>query len=291
MIAVHATSSGLEPELRDEYKGKTLLIRGFHPQDELAYDVRGNLIGESASGDWTADGFVTIEDIHISGARLIVDARRLIIVSIGHVFQFAVAEQPTPDKRGKQPVHLQVTIDFGQESPSAEQVHEVISKIFFTPDDDFTESIPDYWKPCVTGGLAGKSSECLFSKDILAVPGVGSPTRSTTSTIVNESLSDVQHLGPIFRVGGGVTPPGVILRLDPEFSERAPQARFQGTVTLLLIVDKQGIPTNVHIAKPLGYGLDERAVRAVRGWRFKPSEKDGYPVSVEIAVEVQFHLY
>jgi TonB family protein len=57
------------------------------------------------------------------------------------------------------------------------------------------------------------------------------------------------------------------------------------------VVNREGSPTNIRIAQPLGYGLDAKAVEAVEGWKFTPAEKDGVPVDVEIAVEVDFHLY
>jgi len=56
-------------------------------------------------------------------------------------------------------------------------------------------------------------------------------------------------------------------------------------------VDKKGVPTNIRISNPVGCGLDVKAVQSVQGWRFKPGEKDGEPVAVAIAVEVDFHLY
>ena len=58
-----------------------------------------------------------------------------------------------------------------------------------------------------------------------------------------------------------------------------------------LIVDKEGHPHNIHILSPLGAGLDAKAVQAVATWKFQPAEKDGEPVAVQIAVEVDFHLY
>jgi periplasmic protein TonB len=67
--------------------------------------------------------------------------------------------------------------------------------------------------------------------------------------------------------------------------------KYQGTGVLGLTVNQEGVPTKVYVLTPLGCGLDAQAVRAVEGWRFKPAEKDGQPVSVEIAVEVDFHLY
>ena len=56
-------------------------------------------------------------------------------------------------------------------------------------------------------------------------------------------------------------------------------------MTLMLVVNREGVPTNIHIATPLGCGLDAKAVQAVGGWRFKPAEKDGQPVAVEVAVK------
>ena len=97
--------------------------------------------------------------------------------------------------------------------------------------------------------------------------------------------------GGVFHVGGGVSPPRVIYQVDPEFSEEARKAKYQGTCTLMLIVDTSGRPTNIRVASSLGMGLDEKAIEAVKNWRFEPSMKDGHPVRVEIAVEVEFHLY
>jgi periplasmic protein TonB len=97
--------------------------------------------------------------------------------------------------------------------------------------------------------------------------------------------------GGIFHVGGGVSPPRVIYQVDPEFSEEARKAKYQGTCTLMLVVDANGHPTNIRVASSLGMGLDEKAIEAVKNWRFEPSMKDGHPVRVEIAVEVEFHLY
>jgi periplasmic protein TonB len=97
--------------------------------------------------------------------------------------------------------------------------------------------------------------------------------------------------GGIFHVGGGVSPPRVIYQVDPEFSEEARKAKYQGTCTLMLVVDANGRPTNIRVASSLGMGLDEKAIEAVKNWRFEPSMKDGHPVRVEIAVEVEFHLY
>jgi len=97
--------------------------------------------------------------------------------------------------------------------------------------------------------------------------------------------------GGVFRVGAGVTPPVAVYSPEPEFSEEARKAKFQGVCTLALIVGVDGRPTNIRVQSSLGMGLDEKAIEAVRNWKFEPGKKDGHPVATEIAIEVEFHLY
>jgi TonB family protein len=97
--------------------------------------------------------------------------------------------------------------------------------------------------------------------------------------------------GGAFRIGKGVTPPRVIYQTDPEFSEEARKAKYQGTCVLSVVVDPSGHPTNIHVLSTLGMGLDEKAIESVKNWRFEPGQKDGHAVPVVIAVEVDFHLY
>jgi periplasmic protein TonB len=97
--------------------------------------------------------------------------------------------------------------------------------------------------------------------------------------------------GGVFRVGGGVSAPKAIYSPDPEYSEEARKAKYQGVCVLSLIVGPDGKPRDIHVARSLGLGLDEKAIEAVNQWKFEPAEKDGKPVAVAINVEVQFRLY
>jgi protein TonB len=97
--------------------------------------------------------------------------------------------------------------------------------------------------------------------------------------------------GGVFRIGKGVTPPRVVYQTDPEFSEEARKAKYQGTCVLGLVVDANGRPTAIRVLSALGMGLDEKAIESVKNWKFEPGKKDGHDVAVEIAVEVDFHLY
>jgi periplasmic protein TonB len=97
--------------------------------------------------------------------------------------------------------------------------------------------------------------------------------------------------GGAFRVGGGVSAPKVIYQPDPEYSEEARKAKFSGTCVLWLVVGPDGRPRDIRVSRTLGLGLDEKAIEAVKSWRFEPAMKDGKPVSVMINVEVSFRLY
>jgi TonB family protein len=97
--------------------------------------------------------------------------------------------------------------------------------------------------------------------------------------------------GGVFRVGGGVSAPRALDTPDPEYSEEARKAKYQGTVVLWLIVGPDGRPRDIKVARALGMGLDQKAIEAVRNWKFEPAMKDGKPVAVQINVEVNFRLY
>lgn len=98
--------------------------------------------------------------------------------------------------------------------------------------------------------------------------------------------------GGVFRPGvGGVTAPRVTYKPEPEYSEEARKAKYQGTVVLGLIVDSSGRPRQLRVQRGLGMGLDEKALEAVKNWKFDPAEKDGKPVAVMISVEVEFRLF
>ena len=96
--------------------------------------------------------------------------------------------------------------------------------------------------------------------------------------------------GGVFRVGGGVSPPRVIKKVEPEYSEEARKAKYQGTVVLAVQVWEDGRAHNIRVVRSLGLGLDENAVQAVVQWRFVPGMKAGRPVKVAATIEVNFRL-
>ncbi len=97
--------------------------------------------------------------------------------------------------------------------------------------------------------------------------------------------------GGVFKVGGGISAPRPIATPDPVYTEEAREAKTQGTCVLWLVVDAEGHPRDIRVIHGLGFGLDAKAMEAVKQWRFEPALKDGKPVNVQISVEVGFRLY
>ena len=145
--------------------------------------------------------------------------------------------------------------------------------------------LPDYGDPL---GIPGPPS-----------PGPGSGGGIGTGTGTGVGPGEGAGVGPgkgggigggVFRVGGGVTPPTVLSRIEPVYSEEARKAKYQGVVVLSAIVRKDGSIEILKVVRSLGLGLDENAIRALKGWRFRPGMKGGKPVDVALNIEVNFSL-
>lgn len=295
IVPIHLqAASDLEQHLRDQYKGKTLVLRNFYRGASLRYDASGQVTGMAVSGDWTVDAVVQIDDVRVSNHRLSIKAKRQHMGWVG-----GAGFSPVPSPAGKlgkayeDTKKLRIEADLSPGETTADIADAAFARIFLTPSDHFVELVPDYWKPCMLVGVAGTNSKqytaCRFSPEFLAIPSVGYAPQGEPEAADAATPSTAIKISGAGR--GGVTPPKVMYNRDPEFSEEARLAKYQGTIVLSLVVDKSGSPRNIRIVQPLGCGLDLRAVEAVTLWKFKPSMKDSEPVDVEIAVEVSFHLY
>ncbi len=115
-------------------------------------------------------------------------------------------------------------------------------------------------------------------------PGVAAPTSPVDPT-------DVIPPGP-YKIGGRISAPVLKQRVTARYTDEARQAHYQGVCLIGLTVDTHGKPQNIHVVRALGMGLDEKAIEAIRGYRFKPALMDHRtPVPVQITIEIDFRLY
>lgn len=287
-------SSEVDKHLRDQYKGKTLLLRNFYSGNSLRYDASGRLSESAATGDWTVAAIVRVDDVKVSSNRLTIQAKRL---HLGWVRGVGFSPVPTPaGKAGKdyeEARKLRIEADVSPGEVTVDNAEALLARIFLTSQDRFAELVPDYWKPCVLVGVTNdelqKYNACHFPADFLGVPGVSHPPRQAPPQLADAAGSGA--VGRVFRLGKGVTPPKLFYQKGAELSEEARQAKYQGAVTLGLVVDRAGHVRDIRIMSPLGCGLDRQAAEIASTWRFVAGTKDGEPVDVEIAVEVDFRLH
>jgi TonB family protein len=107
---------------------------------------------------------------------------------------------------------------------------------------------------------------------------------------VRQQRDGLADTAGLYKIGGGVSPPVPLNFVEAEFSDEARRKNIEGVCLVTLIVDIHGNPQNLRIVRGLGYGLDEKALEAVRKYHFKPAMKDKVPVPVMITVEVNFRL-
>jgi TonB family protein len=136
---------------------------------------------------------------------------------------------------------------------------------------------PGIFASCVTFTLS--FGVWAFSQ---TTPPASDPTNKTQSADTVET---------VFKVGGDVTPPHLTYSPEPEYSKIARKKKYQGTCVLAGIVGTDGLLHDIEVTRSLGMGLDEKAIEAVKKWKFDPAHKEGKAVAAKISVQVNFRLY
>ncbi len=95
--------------------------------------------------------------------------------------------------------------------------------------------------------------------------------------------------GP-YRAGSGIAPPRLLREVKPDYSEEARRKGLAGEVVMEIVVRQDGSVGDVTVLRGLGYGLDQRAIDAIRQWRFAPAHRYGQPVDVIVEASVEFRL-
>lgn len=264
-IAFAAGTGNLEQELQSKYKDKVVMLRNYYCGQKLKFDANENLVSGGESGPWTVCRDIRIEGIKATEGKITIAGRRIYLRydSKQREFRDVTLDIPNVEKQKKQyqdmldaqKVVIEARLPAGADNSTIESS---MNRLFYASDQDFLGSVLGIWRTF------------FHSTD---------KTETSTS-------QPVEHVGK-----NNVTRPESIYTPDPNYSDEARKAKYQGILALNLIVDSSGAVSNVSVIRPLGMGLDERAAAQVATWKFKPALKDGKPVPVEVSVEVSFNLY
>lgn len=246
---------------------------------------------ESAGKDRKTGGWITAlisGAIHaaflgaIVAAGMYVQENPEVIQKPMSAFIVAAAAPPPPPPASGAPVRTQVQTPRDQQREAFAQPRNVPRDVpvrdEVAPDDDSSAE-----EGGVPGGVKGGQRGGVVGGDVehgqLGGTSGGLPGGQVGAT------GD----GPL-QVGGNVKAPVAVLRVEPVYTEIARRARVQGEVTIQAVIDRHGNVIDARVTKPLPYGLDQAALRAIRQWRFRPGTLNGQPVPVYYNLTVNFRI-
>jgi TonB family protein len=261
----------LEQDLEKNYAGKVLILR--HPVDKSSqkYDAKGNLLSGGTEGPWTLDGGLQVARIQLFPDKLDIEGRRRLFVydqSRNAMRPFEVKEKDRP----------KVRIEIGLDAPltSVDQADAAIHRVFISNETELIDSAPEYWRSFLIEQYRKPGSDKKAEGEAQQLPTASSPEKP-----IRLDKAQLQN----------ATPPKAISSPEPDYSSEAKRFNVQGTMVLGVVIDKEGRLTQPRIIRPIGLGLDEKAIAGTRKWKFKPATLNGQPVAVEMAIEISFNLY
>jgi len=254
--SLHAQSTQAAIEARLVHQ--PLYLRGFWHDDKLKFDSSGTLRGSSSPTSFTVCG-VDISRVKLTRDHLELDGPRIGLTFAYYKPLRVVLRQGKQGDEHDAAVHLEIA------APASGDYTAALDAIFARL-DELAPMLPEWWQ--------------RYASKYLVVDSAPQPV-----------LPSVHVTDSPRRIGGGVAPPRVLDAPEPQFSEYARAVKLSGNVLVYLQVDTDGKPIKVSILRPLGLGLDERAVAAVQGYRFAPAMEGGHPVRVEMNVEVNFQIF
>jgi TonB family protein len=307
-----------EDELRARYVGKLIFLRGSYLGDDLNFDMNGKVNGSPTVASFTLSGF-EVRKVKLSKHKLDIEADRYGL----HYFGALPYEDETKSfdqvKISKKPVHIsierevivipKVKKDKKKKEPTPQEL--AAAQSLKTRDAAAAPDALQPAAPAATPAAAAETNEALAAV---------SPAHS--AMVMNKALDNIfskdidqammSHLPDYWQeyfasksqhrpfmpadasikvVGDGVTPPQVLNSIDPSSNEFAQEFGIAGMEQLRTVVDSTGIPRQIVIARPIGFGLDEKAVEAVKNSHFRPATVNGQPVPVVVDLVVTFRIY
>ena len=193
---------------------------------------------------------------------------------------FSRAQTADPSRAGRALMWMAVARDQLKDAASAEQLFKQALDASDPGSPEVATSLQVY---AIFLERQGRTEEAASLK--------AKESRIRTQLALRDATEYRRAAGPApLRVGAGVTAPTLVSKVEPEYSEEARAAKYQGTVVAAVTIDTDGTAQGMKVVRGLGLGLDEKALQAISHWKFKPGAKDGQPVAVMATIEVNFRL-
>jgi len=257
-----AHADSLKDDLDHKYKKQVLALRTPFTHGDQKFDSAGQPIGTRSSGRWLTYGAIYVEKLNLTKDSLRLEGPRVAVSN---------------DKKKGKPVLIpfskstRIEIHLDQPLTSLDQANALLERVFFPGGDVAQHATPEF-----------RLADDNTTDDEIA--HVTKPPSRPPEGNVPDAAADRDKEGDVLAPRPTYTP-------EPEFSEQARRAKFQGTVVLQIVVNKKGDVVRVRLVRALGMGLDQNAMEGVEHWRFSPATRNGQPVAVALNIEVAFNLY
>lgn len=254
----------MERNIKAQLHGPFLILRGMYDGSKLKFDAQGNLVGSAQTLPFGLSA-ARLDKVTVTGSEAELEVTREGLVFSGPP-KIGTPEHVSAEPWGK---NDRAEIDIALDAQHPEELQSALTKVFSVGfDPALINGAPEAWHPWLRHEL---------DPAVHLEPSAGA---TDGATCVNFKKDCPGVIGPI-----------LTHTIEPTFSPVAKRRRYQGVSVVGLIVDVSGRPQDLRIVRPLGMGLDERAVDAVSQYRFKPAQYEGKPVPVYVNVEVDFHIY
>jgi TonB family protein len=175
---------------------------------------------------------------------------------------------------------------------------ESVRHVFLDENERLAGLVPDYWEAWASGSIESVPQE--DGKDCHRIKGEmyrgidGELLQQCEEHAITKSPAPLPPRDTAvipYKVMKEIVAPKVLYAPDPEYSLLARNDRIEGVSILKAVVTVNGMPTDLAVVRPIGFGLDDQAVATVKTWRFRPATLNGQAVPVRINVEVSFRLH
>ena len=251
-----------QQSIETHLQGPFLVLRGLYSGSRLQFNADGDLKTLAGVMPFSLSA-IRIEHLQLTDTRLEIDGVR-------EGLEFARPAQPGQRAQVRAAVwdpNEQIHIVIRRDRSHPEAIYAALAKVFSSGfDDALAPEVPDYWQPWLR--------HYLHPDD---------PANRVRAVLEQEGRTESCR-------DPALTAPRLLTSIDPEFSDAARLAKYEGTVVIHLTVEQTGESAAFFLVQPIGMGLDEKAIEAVRRYQFNPATIDGTPVACETNVEVSFRL-
>jgi hypothetical protein len=322
---VKSTAPLTEDDLATRYVGKLIFLRGSYLGDDLNFDINGKVTGSPAVGSFTLSGF-EVRKVKLSKHKLEMEADRYGLHFLGALPYEDEGKPFDQVKISKKPVHISIEREVivlpkvkKEKKKDEPTPKELAAAQTLKTRDAATQAALEANEALKASNKALKESTEALKEANDALKAV-SPAHS--AMVMNKALNTIfapdidpvmmSHLPEYWQeyftsksehrkympkdasikvVSEGMTPPRVLNSIDPSSNEYAQKYGIAGMELVRTVVDSTGIPRQMAIQRPIGFGLDEKAVEAIKNSHFTPATMNGQPVPVVIDLVVTFRIY